>query len=603
MSFIGSALGAGYQSDWQGASQANANNFIKPVSTEDAQQSLFFQKDFLRQLREQNGVQNQNAAFQGYQDLANGTGANPAQAMLNQATAANVANQAAMAAGQRGASQNVGMMARGAANQGASIQQQAAGQGATMGAQQQLQGLQGMANISGQQVSNMGGNNNEYAQNVLGSVGAYNNALGSLMGNQNTSESQMEMQNNKNKSGIFGGLLSAGSGIVSDERLKKDIKPADAQIKDLLDKVGAHEYRYKDSVEGKPGAAPGKHVGPMAQELEQSALGSKMVKETGQGKAVDYGQSMGTLLAALSHLNKRLENIEGGGKAQKMADGGAVGKKDDFGMKKFGGAMNQLGQGLADQQKAPEEKVFQGSMDFGNALSDKFIKPYTDPYINSFKQSVSDFFGGSRNPSSAASPGGGPNLGVNTQLSPSTPPSELTMPQMGGGAPASNYSLGASTDLGATDAAAAGAGEAAAAGEAASGTEALGAAAGAGEAAEAGGVAIAGLEGAGAAGEAALLLNKGGRAKKVDALVSPGEAYIPPQKVASVAKGKESPRQAGEVIKGKAKVKGDSEENDTVPKKLDVGGVVIPRTKMKDDDSAAKFVAAIMAKSPRRGIK
>lgn len=90
---------------------------------------------------------------------------------------------------------------------------------------------------------------------------------------------------------------------------------------------------------------------------------------------------------------------------------------------------------------------------------------------------------------------------------------------------------------------------------------------------------------------------KGG---KVPAMVSPGEVYLPPNKVKEVAKDHKNPLKAGEHIKGKAKVKGDSEKNDTVAKTLDTGGIVIPRTKAKDSDKAAKFVQAIVAKKGLR---
>jgi hypothetical protein len=56
-------------------------------------------------------------------------------------------------------------------------------------------------------------------------------------------------------------------------------------------------------------------------------------------------------------------------------------------------------------------------------------------------------------------------------------------------------------------------------------------------------------------------------------------------------------------VPGKAKVRGDSPKNDTVPAKLSPGEVVIPRSIMQSDDPAghaAKFVAAIMAKKGRR---
>lgn len=114
----------------------------------------------------QGGLGNQQSVFNQQQGLANqlqgvanGTGPNPAQAMLSQATGQNVANQAALMAGQRGAGSNAGLIARQAAQQGAATQQQAVGQGATMQANQSLNALgalgsqqANMANLAGTQV-------------------------------------------------------------------------------------------------------------------------------------------------------------------------------------------------------------------------------------------------------------------------------------------------------------------------------------------------------------------------------------------------------------------------------------------------------------------
>jgi hypothetical protein len=73
--------------------------------------------------------------------------------MLAQQTGQNVANQAALMAGQRGAGANTGLIARQAAQQGAATQQQAAGQGATLQAQQSLNALNQLGGVAGQQVS------------------------------------------------------------------------------------------------------------------------------------------------------------------------------------------------------------------------------------------------------------------------------------------------------------------------------------------------------------------------------------------------------------------------------------------------------------------
>lgn len=114
-----------------------------------------------------------------------------------------------------------------------------------------------------------------------------------------------------------------------------------------------------------------------------------------------------------------------------------------------------------------------------------------------------------------------------------------------------------------------------------------------------------GIQAGGAAGAAPGGLNyaKGG---KVPAMVSPGERYLPPKAVAQVAQGR-SPLKAGEMIPGKAKVKGDSLKNDVVPKTLEEGGIVLPRSVMESKHphwEAHKFVSAIMAKQgklPARG--
>lgn len=121
------------------------------------------QQSLANQLGAANGLQTQQGAIQGlqgaagmYGDIAQGRGPNPAMAALNQATGQNVANQAALMAGQRGAGANAGLLARQAAQQGGALQQQAVGQGATMQAQQQINALQGLTGTQ-QAIGGMGG--------------------------------------------------------------------------------------------------------------------------------------------------------------------------------------------------------------------------------------------------------------------------------------------------------------------------------------------------------------------------------------------------------------------------------------------------------------
>lgn len=201
---------------------------------QQSQGGLASQQSLLAALNSQNGIGNQNQFLAQQQQLANmlqmqaqGQGPNPAQAQLAQATQANTANQAALMAGQRGASANSGMLARQAAMQGASNQQQAAGQAATMGAQQQIAAQQqlgaqqqAMQGVAGQQVGNLMNQNtgyNQLAQNqqqmLLNANSAANNANVGMQSNINNVNSTTAIENQRNSKGVLGGVMS-GIGAV-----------------------------------------------------------------------------------------------------------------------------------------------------------------------------------------------------------------------------------------------------------------------------------------------------------------------------------------------------------------------------------------------------
>lgn len=153
--------------------------------------------------------------------VANGTGPNPAQAMLSNATGANVANQAALIAGQRGAGANVGLQARQAAMAGSNVQQQAAGQAAALQSQQQLGALGAQGQVLGQMgtqnIAEQGANNSLFgsasgAQNTQNSntITNYNDAQGL---NQKTSQSNADATN-KTTGGFLNGAGSALTGLL-----------------------------------------------------------------------------------------------------------------------------------------------------------------------------------------------------------------------------------------------------------------------------------------------------------------------------------------------------------------------------------------------------
>lgn len=187
-----------------------------------AANSLQSQQALLSALQGQGGLAAQNNAMNAYQNIANGTGPNPAQAMLNQQTGQNVADQSAMMAGQRGAGANVGLMARQAAQQGAATQQQAVGQGATMQANQQLNALAGQAGMANQMAGQQIGQVNNNASAQLANQQAMQNALAGInnanvggQGNVNAANAGLAQSVMQAKSGLFGGLMNGAGGLAS----------------------------------------------------------------------------------------------------------------------------------------------------------------------------------------------------------------------------------------------------------------------------------------------------------------------------------------------------------------------------------------------------
>ena len=228
MSFIGSMFdsskGAGFQAGITGIQQP-ANTTNVGAANAASQEQLANQQQFLNSLQAQGGLANQASAMnqmQGVtnqlQGVANGTGPNPAQAMLAQSTGANVANQAALMASQRGAGANVGMLARQAGQQGAATQQQSAGQAATMQANQSLNALGQMGQMTGMmgqmantQVGQQAAAQQAAASNTLG----YNQAQLAALQGQNQANVSMQGNANTANAGIAQGNQAFQTGQVS----------------------------------------------------------------------------------------------------------------------------------------------------------------------------------------------------------------------------------------------------------------------------------------------------------------------------------------------------------------------------------------------------
>lgn len=519
---------------------------------QQTQQGLTQQNQFLQALQAQNGVGNQSSVFNQLQGTANGTGANPAQAQLAQATGQNVAAQTAMMAGQRGSSSNVGLMARQAATQGANTQQQAVGQAATMQANQSLNALNSMGSLATNQVGQQANATNAYSsaaqgqqQNLIGGVASANTANSAII--QNSLKAQAGLV-----SGGGAGLVSAAQGGMIPKKM------ADG---------------------GQAGAA--QPDGPVTTPPPQAAAPSS-VQVTA---ANDPSSASGPRSA-------------------------------------FGKAIN--GMANTNQQSAGMDPAYAGGQSLGNGIAKtgKAIYKYFSSSSPSTSKSgtASPQNGGAQNPTVAGqdSPdaAGNQNFGVSQQGVDLSNSANGTTPGATPSAGPDATATDATDASDATDAASDASSVADAADAASDVSDVADAASGIADVAE---VAVArggiikkrkkfadGGEADDSSGSgmgttivkmipaiAAMMANGG----KVPALVSPGEQYLTPQDVKKVVTQGKNPLAVGERIPGKPKVAGNSYANDTVHKKLDSGGIVIPNSIMQSSDpagNAAKFIAATL---------
>lgn len=267
--------------------RAQSADLLNPATVEQAneqyanvQQGLKNQAAFLQALQAQNGLGNQSNVFNQLQGVANGTGPNPAQAMLAQATGNNVAAQNALMAGQRGASANPALLARQAAQTGANINQQAAGQGATLQANQALNALGQMGQLATNQANQQANATNAYSQAAQGAQGQILNQISNqnqaAIGNasqQNAANAQLAAQTAQQQGDILGGLTGAlgsaaqfipgiGSAIKSGANFLGGLGKSPAAGSNMLSGVTAQKTPIpKAMAEGGPVVGPRSKVG------------------------------------------------------------------------------------------------------------------------------------------------------------------------------------------------------------------------------------------------------------------------------------------------------------------------------------------------------
>lgn len=207
MGAMGGLMGFAGGVNGTGISGPEAANIQTPVSTQQATQANQQVTSLLAALQAQNGLANQSQVYNQFQGVANGTGPNPAQAMLAQSTGQNVQNQAALMAGQRGASSNIGLMARQAAQQGAAAQQNAIGQAASLQAQQSLGALGSAGNIATTQAQQQVGATQSNQQALLNAIAAQNNSQVGMQSNINQANASMANTQMSGQQAMIGGMM------------------------------------------------------------------------------------------------------------------------------------------------------------------------------------------------------------------------------------------------------------------------------------------------------------------------------------------------------------------------------------------------------------
>lgn len=101
-----------------------------------------------------------------------------------------------------------------------------------------------------------------------------------------------------------GSIWDGLSSYFSDEEKKKDIKPADESIEQMMENLTGKKFKYK-------GGNGTEHVSVMAQDLEKSPLTKSSVIDTPDGKMVQPdAKLLAAMQAALGNLHQRVSSME-----------------------------------------------------------------------------------------------------------------------------------------------------------------------------------------------------------------------------------------------------------------------------------------------------
>lgn len=560
MGAVGGLLGLGGGAAGSGFSGPSNANVLNPSTTAQADQSyqnalqgLGNQSQFVNALTNNGGITNQANVYGQLQGVVNGTGPNPAQAQLAQSTGANTANQAALMAGQRGSNANAGLIARQAAMQGAANQQNSAGQAATLQANQSLNALNSAGSLATNQVNQAQQGLQGYTQaaqgeqqNVLNGIAGQNNANVGMQSNINNVNGQLANTTMQGQQALIGGLMNGGgaSSIMSSLAEGGKVRNMYAEGGDADEGADAIPNTTTPSFGGDSGAAAlsGKSSGGGggAGLLALLAPGGKVVPM--------YANGVPSVPQASSYVNTNSNPNQ----LQPIPQIAPPGPNYPTGAVPAAIASPAV-PAPADPYTAQPATPNKSGVKVSKPKEDKSVN-WGNPGANALYQGVSSFgkyLSDKASSPSTKSPKGQYDASGFSADQLSTERARLDA-QEAGGIPAtdpleSNFGQANKTETLPTS--------------------------------------------------NDNTMAEGG---KVPAMVSPGERYLPPSEVAAVKEGKKNPMEAGEKIPGKPKVGGakNSYANDTVPKDLDEGGLVLPRsvTQSKHPHWAAmKFVQAHMA--------
>lgn len=225
-----------------------------------------------------------------------------------------VAGQQSMARMGHGANAALGY--RNAARNSAGIGLAGAGMGQQAAMQDQM-GAQGLlANAMGQgrgqdqsvDMANMDAQLRAMGMNDAARLSYMNQMIGLQQGATARSDAANAASDQRNAALLSaGGQVIGGTALIgSDERIKTDVEDADGDIDEMLDKLVAKNYRYRDAKYG-----DGPRVGIMAQDMESSRAGARVVRDVGGVKHLDVNAAISASLASAARLNKRLRKLEG----------------------------------------------------------------------------------------------------------------------------------------------------------------------------------------------------------------------------------------------------------------------------------------------------